>query len=251
VELIGFAARAVSIKNLDNKNIFIIQTIFILVAPAVMAASCYMAFGRILLWIVPSKYQSLRHLWMPARRITPLFVGFDVLSFIIQTVGGAIIASADTIDKENKGKNFVLAGLGIQLACFRFFVIASIRLTVVLRTTLRNESLSTDTNWPLLLGVVNAASATILIRSVYRFIEYALGVHNYLSDHEVFFYCLDALLIFIVVVSYICIHPGQYLPYIGIRRRNASFSKNVGRGLFKGLVRSRTQDPVLLQSVGS
>jgi len=227
VELVGYVGRAVSIKNLDSKGPFIVQIICLLVAPAVMAAACYMAFGRTLLWVVPKPFQSFRHLWMPARRITPLFVTFDDLSFFVQCVGGAIIASADTLSKENKGKNIVLVELGIQLATFGFFVIASIRLTVLLRTKLKNEALPRDMNWPVLLGVINA-STTILIRSIYRFVEYAIGVHNYLSDHEAFFYCLDALLIFAVVVGFIVVHPGMYLSYLGIWRKRQEFSQHVG-----------------------
>jgi hypothetical protein len=239
VELIGYVTRAVSIKHLDERTPFILQTVFLLVSPAVMAAACYMAFGRLIIWVLPPKYQSFRHLWLPARRITPLFVSFDILSFFVQVVGAALVAGADTIDKENNGKNIVLVGLALQLCTFGFFVIASIRLTVLLRTKLRNEPLPRDTNWPLFLGVINAASATILIRSVFRFVEFAIGVHNYLSNHEAFFYCLDALLIFAVVVGFLCVHPGNFLPFIGLRRKTMRFSSNVERGLFSKYSRGR------------
>jgi hypothetical protein len=246
VELIGYITRTISIKHIDNKGLFVIQTIMLLVAPAVMAAACYMAFGRIVLWVVPTQFQTMRYLWMPARRITLLFVTCDVLSFAIQSIGGGIDASADTTAKMNKGKNIILAGLGLQLFTFGFFVIASIRFTVVLRTKLKNESLPQETNWQLFLSIVNLASITILIRSVYRFISFVLGVQNTLADHEVFFYCLDALLIFIVVLAYICIHPGMYLPYLGLRRNKEEFSKNVRRGLFSGLARGKGADSIPL-----
>jgi len=248
VELVGFIARTLSIKNLDNKDLFIIQTVLILIAPAVMAAACYMAFGRIALWILPPKYQAMRHLWLPARRITPIFVTFDILSFFVQGIGGSMIAAADTADKANSGKNVILIGLGIQLFTFGFFVIASVRLTVLLRTKLRNEALPRDTNWPFLLQVINAASVTILIRSIYRFLEYVIGVHNTLSDNEVYFYCLDCLLIFIAVVAFVVVHPGQCLPYMRLRRKGLEFSKNAGRGLFNSFARGRPQDAVLLRS---
>jgi len=248
VELIGFATRALSIKHLDNKSLFIIQTIMLLVAPALMAASCYMAFGRIVLWVVPARFQTLRHLWMPVRRITLLFVSFDVLSFFVQSIGGGIDAGADTTQKMNEGKNVILVGLGLQLLTFGFFVIASIRFTFVLMTRLKDEPLPRETNWRLLLTIINLASLTILIRSVFRFIQFVLGVQNYLANHEVFFYCLDALLIFVVVVAYICVHPGMYLPYIGLKRGKEEFSKNVGRGLFSGMAQGKEVDTIPLDN---
>ncbi|KEF58764.1 uncharacterized protein A1O9_03607 [Exophiala aquamarina CBS 119918] len=244
MELVGYAARAVSTKNLDDRVGFIIQMVFILVAPAVMAASCYMAFGRLVLWIIPPRFQSFRHLWLPARRITPLFVGFDVLSFFIQVVGGVIVSNADTLSRLNLGKNIVLVGLGVQLATFGFFVIATTRLTILLRTQLKNESLPKNRNWTVLLIYINTASGLILLRSVYRFIEYAMGLPNYLASHEVFFYCLDAFIILTVVTGFICIHPGQYIPYIKLRRRAPEFSSNVDKGLFKRVARGGPQGVV-------
>src|SRR5271163_2988233 len=92
-----------------------------------------------------------------------------------------------------------------------------------------------------MLSVVNAASLTILIRSVYRLIEYSIGVHNFLSDHEVFFYCLDAFLILVVVIGFICVHPGMYLPYLGLRRKEMAFSRNANRGIFSGFAAGNTE----------
>jgi len=255
VELVGFAFRSVSVKNLDSRNPFIIQTVMILVAPAVMAASCYMAFGRLAIWVIPPRFQSFRHLWVPARRITPLFVGFDVLSFCVQVVGGSIVASGNTTDRLNLGKNIVLVGLALQLATFGFFVIATARLSILLRTVLKDEPLPKERNWPVFLMWINMASGIILVRSVYRFIEFAIGVSNYLVDHEVFFYCLDVFLILIVVTGFICIHPGQYIPYIKMRRRAPEFSSKVDVGLFKGLAKGRPKRTIEISdhqmSVGS
>jgi len=248
VELLGYISRCISINHLDNTATFIIQTILLLVAPAVMAASCYMAFGRIVLWVVPTNYQSFRHLWMPARHITPLFVSFDVLSFLVQGIGGGVVASANTESQANNGKNIVLVGLAIQLVTFGFFVIASSRFSFLLRSKLRNEALPQDTNWPLFLIIINTSSLIILVRSISRFLQYALGVHNALSDSEAYFYCLDAAPIYLVVVAFICFYPGQYLPYIRLRRNKLEFSKNVGRGLFKNLAAGKKTDYIALSS---
>lgn len=248
MELVGYISRCSSIKHLDDNTTFIIQTILLLIAPAVMAASCYMAFGRVVLWVVPPSYQTFRHLWMPARHITPLFVSFDVLSLLVQGIGGGIVASANTDSQANRGKNIVLIGLGIQLFTFGFFVLASSRFNFLLRSKLRNEALPRDTNWPLLLIIINTSSFIILVRSISRFLQYALGVHNVLSDSEAYFYCLDAVPIYFVVVTFICFYPAQYLPYIRLRRDKLEFSKNVGRGLFKNLAAGKTNDYIVLDS---
>jgi hypothetical protein len=239
VELVGYIARAISIKHLDSKNIFIVQAVMILVAPAVMAAGCYMSFGRVTIWVVPQEFQTVKHLWVPPRRVTPVFVGCDVFSFFIQVVGGAMVAAASSIEKANKGKNIVLVGLGLQLATFGFFVLSSIRLNILLKKQLRNVPLPTERNWQLYLNVVNVANVLILIRTTLRLVEYAMGTSNYLTNHEWFFYCFDSALMFLVAALFLVFHPGYYLPYLGIRRKTQKFSKNSHQGPFSRLAKGR------------
>lgn len=222
---------------LDQRNIFIVQLVFILVAPAVMAAACYMAFGRIVLWVVPPRFQTAKYLWVPARRVTPIFVGFDILSFFVQVAGGAMIAGADTPSRIARGRDVVLAGLGLQLGAFGFFVITSLRLTVLLKTQLRDVSLPKERNWQLFLTVINVANILILIRTVLRLVEYAMGNRNYLLDHEWFFYAFDSVLMLLVVVLFIICHPGHYLPYLGIRRKAQQFSQRADNGPFAKFAR--------------
>jgi len=240
MELVGYVSRAVSVKNLDNRNIFIVQTVMILVAPAVMAAACYMSFGRVTIWVVPKEFQTVRHLWVPPRRVTPVFVGCDILSFFIQVIGGSMVAAANSRDKANRGKNIVLVGLALQLATFGFFVFASVRLNVLLRKQLRDVPLPKERNWQLFLNVVNVANLLILVRTLLRFIEYAMGTYNYLTNHEWFFYCFDSALMFLVAAIFLVFHPGYYLPYLGIRRKEQKFSKNADKGPFSALAKGKS-----------
>lgn len=239
VEFVGYLTRSLAIKNFEDKDVFIVQTVMILVAPAVMAASCYQSFGRIVLWVVPPRFQSTRYLWVPARRITPIFVGGDVFSFFVQVIGGTMIAGANKASNAKLGKNIILAGLGIQLATFGFFAVISLRLSIVLRTQLRDVSLPKERNWQLFLTIINVANLLILIRTLLRLIEYTLGTSNYLLDHEWFFYAFDSAAMLVVVVLFILFHPGHYLPYLGIRRREQQFSKNADEGPFARFAQRR------------
>lgn len=61
---------------------FIMQTVLLLVAPALFAASIYMQLGRIIL-LVHGEKQSI----VPRRWLTKLFVIGDVVSFFAQAIG--------------------------------------------------------------------------------------------------------------------------------------------------------------------
>ena len=137
-----------------------------------------------------------------------------------------MLAGADTSTKQTRGKNVILVGLAIQMATFGFFVLASIRFSFFLRSTLKGVPLPAERNWRLFLRIINAASVIILIRTVARFIEFVIGVNNYLSEHEWFFYVFDSTLMWLVAAVFAVAHPGYFLPYLGIRRKHKEFSKH-------------------------
>ena len=242
MEVVGYIARIISATDLSNRTPFIIQSVLILVAPAVMAAACYMAFGRLIIWVVPAKLQSFKQLWVPVRRLTPFFVGFDVFSFFVQAAGASMLAYAEDEPAFDSGRRIVLLGLLVQLIMLGLFCVAGVRLVLLLRGRLASESLPTDTNWQKFLKAILAAAGLILFRSIYRFIEYLLGRGNVLLTHEVYLYLLDALPIVLVTAVFIDFHPAQFLPYINIRRREPAFSRNQSRSLFPQRVRKTQQN---------
>lgn len=150
-----------------------------------------------------------------------------------------MVAAASSKSKANTGKNVVLVGLGLQLATFGFFVFATARLSHMLRTKLRNASLPKEKNWQMFLSVINVANLLILIRTLLRLVEYAMGTSNYLTNHEWFFYVFDATLMFLVAVIFLIFHPGYYLPYLGLRRRELKFSQKADKGPLSKLAQGR------------
>ncbi|EHL02931.1 putative protein RTM1 [Glarea lozoyensis 74030] len=93
-EVIGYASRAASPSNADNFALFILQTLGILLAPILFAASVYMILGRLIRATGAESYALIRVNW-----ITKIFVGGDILCFAIQAGGGGILAGADTKSK--------------------------------------------------------------------------------------------------------------------------------------------------------
>lgn len=63
-------------------NPYIIQSVLLLVAPALFAASIYMELGRIVLMVEGERALFIRRTWL-----TKIFVAGDVLSFLMQSSG--------------------------------------------------------------------------------------------------------------------------------------------------------------------
>ncbi|KAK7414924.1 hypothetical protein QQX98_006249 [Neonectria punicea] len=113
-EVVGYGAR-ISARSKTNKIMpFVIQNMFILIAPALLAASVYMTLGRIITSVRAEKYSMIR-----PTRLTKTFVTGEILSFMIQ--GGS--AGLMVIQKPGLaewGERIVIIGLMVQVSCLPF-----------------------------------------------------------------------------------------------------------------------------------
>ncbi|KAH7194978.1 RTA1 like protein-domain-containing protein [Fusarium oxysporum] len=180
---------------------FIVQAIPILVAPALFAASIYIILGR-LIRIVEASHLSL----VPVQWVTRIFVTGDVIAFSLQAGGGGV-QSAGTLDLYEVGEKIIIAGLFVQIVIFGFFVMTSVLFHYRLRRSPTPESLRGDVPWARYLYVLYASSFLILVRSIFRAVEYLQGNKGYLISHEILLYIFDAILMTfvmaILLVSYV------------------------------------------------
>jgi hypothetical protein len=121
------------------------------------------------------------------------------------------------------GQNIITGGLGIQVLFFGLFIVVAGIFNYRLRAapSLRSKQLSVP--WQSYLYVLYGASFLILIRSVFRIVEYVIGQDGYLLDHEIFLYIFDALLMFSSMVLFNVYHPSRII--------NKQALKNQGRDL--------------------
>lgn len=212
VEFIGYVARAAAPDKTDNLILFIIQSIFILVAPALFAASIYMVLGRL-----ARSVHGERHLVIAPRWLTRVFVCGDVFSFLVQSSGGGLMA-ADSFPQKT-AENIILAGLIIQIVLFGFFVVTAVLFHVRMRRWPSAASASASgvpagagastVPWERILVMLYVASVLIMVRSVFRVIEYVMGKDGYPLQHEWTLYIFDALLMALTMAIFVWWYPGR------------------------------------------
>ncbi|KXT02304.1 hypothetical protein AC578_196 [Pseudocercospora eumusae] len=201
-EIIGYCGRAASASESPDWTLgpYCIQSLFLLVAPALFAASIYMELARIVLMVDADHLLFIRRTWL-----TRLFVGGDCFSFLMQASGGGMMAGSG--DMINIGEKLVLGGLGLQIIFFGLFVIAGVVFHVRARKNPTPKCKKMP--WQRHLFSMYIVSILIFIRSIVRLTEYGQGFNGYIISREWYLYVFDACMMLLAMITMNIIHPSE------------------------------------------
>ncbi|RDW57607.1 hypothetical protein BP6252_13689 [Coleophoma cylindrospora] len=203
-ELIGYAARTSAHNQTGALMPYIIQSVLLLVAPALFAASIYMTLGRIIRCVRGEKYSIIRVNWL-----TKIFVIGDVLSFVVQSGGAGFMVEGDNA---TTGQNIVVGGLFVQIIMFGLFVVTTTIFHLRMRRYPTTESYNVEAPWKSTLHMLYGVSVLIMIRSIFRVVEYVSGQNGYPLTHEWTVYIFDAVLMLMVTGAFYYWYPSKVIP---------------------------------------
>jgi hypothetical protein len=141
--------------------------------------------------------------------------------------GGGIQATG-TASALETGARLVVGGLFVQLFFFGCFIFVAVHFDVAMRRSpappaatsppqpsYHSTSAPAATPWRKHLLALYVASALIMVRSVFRVVEYLQGFSGYLLSHEVYLYVFDAVLMVCVLGISNLVHPSEVAAFIG------------------------------------
>lgn len=132
-------------------------------------------------------------------------------------LGGGILATAKQDKKKaDAGNNIIIGGLVLQLLWFAIFVVVAAVFHRRLAASPTSRAQQPGIRWRSYLITLYVASGLIMIRSLFRVVEYVQGNNGYLLSLEVYLYIFDALMMFVTVSWFNWRHPGE----IGLLLRN-------------------------------
>ncbi|BFZ64824.1 hypothetical protein YB2330_005977 [Saitoella coloradoensis] len=212
MESIGYGARIPLARDpAGSATLFKCMDACVIIAPIFYAAAEYVFLGRLM------NYVGRQHSLLPPTLISYIFVASDVVSLCIQIAGAVILLSVDqgssTLAQINaayeKGNNVLMAGLAVNLASFAIFCL---QITYFDIHTRRHPS-SPRKSWRPFLYVLYTSCFFVLVRQIYRVIEFSQGWTGYLPTHEAYFYGFDTLMILLAGVVYVGWgFPGRWVP---------------------------------------
>ncbi|KAJ9148589.1 RTA1-domain-containing protein [Pleurostoma richardsiae] len=201
-ELIGWAGRTWSAKCPYNNDAFIMQITTLIIAPVFFSAALYVLLGILIL-------QLGRHTsWLSAKWYAIVFCACDIISLVIQAIGGGMASSES--DKPNgntkPGTDIMVGGIVFQLGTMTLFALFFVDF---LR---RIRGMSVPRNIKLVLIAMVVSFVMIYIRSVYRTVELLQGWDGYLITHEGYFIGLDAAIMVVAVAVLLALDPASLIP---------------------------------------
>lgn len=176
IECIGYGGRLMMNHNPWSDTGFKIQIVCLIFAPSFIAGGLYLTFKHLIRYLGP-EYSRLK-----PELYTWIFIGCDLISIILQAVGGGVSASASKGSANfqnilNIGNRTIIAGIAFQVAtmgvCGLFaldFAFRYWRHTKTSTTTggTRSHPFHGNNKALVFCGAVVLAFVLVLIRCIYR-----------------------------------------------------------------------------------
>ncbi|OCK85354.1 RTA1-domain-containing protein [Lepidopterella palustris CBS 459.81] len=224
LEVGGYIARAVSSRKVSSVSPYAISSTLIILAPIFVAAGNYLLIGRLICTVLDANKH--RIFGIRADRITKTFVWCDVASCMIQASGSGIASSGNWSGSNAKvGTSVLITGLSTQVATFVWFLAV---IVAFWRNTKHHTKSDAPPGWRKVLHAIYVSSALILIRCVYRVIEFALGIHGYPFTHEWVFYVFETLPMLPAISIFCFYHPARILEKSGGLGKTMNSDPGVG-----------------------
>ncbi|KAF2159537.1 hypothetical protein M409DRAFT_30012 [Zasmidium cellare ATCC 36951] len=203
-EVAGFAVRAAAHDRTTDVGLFAAQQSLIVLAPLWIAGGIYLICGRIMAAVSKKR----RIFGIPVRRIALIFVTCDIVTLLVQVSGTSIAAGVEWEGSQaDVGSHIITGGLAAQTVTLVFFI------AIIVNFAGARLPFAAKRNVHWLPGFRSAfwSSLMILLRCVYRLIEFAMGVDGYLFEHEWPFYVIEALPMAVAVCGLALVYPPHYL----------------------------------------
>lgn len=163
------------------------------------------------------------HFYSPTRKVlifSPsilalIFVTLDILSFIIQLVGGGMAGPGASPEAAKKGLDIYMGGIGMQEGFIALFLGLVVKFHLDQLQAERARRLAADkmSGWRWMVSALYFSLLAITVRIIYRLAEFSggLGHSNALPSNEPLLYVLESAPMWLAVLVWNIIHPGRYI----------------------------------------
>ncbi|EIM86536.1 uncharacterized protein STEHIDRAFT_139394 [Stereum hirsutum FP-91666 SS1] len=220
---LGYILRVVYIGSPFSIGLYSITALLVLLSPCAFLATNYVTLTHLSNSLGDDVVA--RCLLIRSSRLVRFFVWSDVITFFVQAGGSGLTSTASLA---TIGSDVAIVGLALQLASYVLFTMVllifgyrvrqhfpEVWMQVdVAKTSEKNFSLvarGPAPDWRVLYGVLCVTSVGIIVRSIFRLLEFIGGYDGFLMTHEGYFFCLDALPLWLAMSIYCFVWPPRFI----------------------------------------
>ncbi|KZL79386.1 rta1 domain-containing protein [Colletotrichum incanum] len=218
-EVTAFILRTLGSRDQQQIGYQIGGQLLFLLAPLWINAFAYMLSARLVYFVLPDQ----KVIGIKALALTKIFVTMDVLCFLVQAVGGAMMSNTEVSSDDpilRTGQQVYMSGCGLQLAFIVVFCGLMGRFYVKMRWAQRFDL--DVKRIRAMVWVMYVVLVLIIIRIIFRLVEFGPGadIDNPILANENYAFGLDALPMVLALVLLNIMHPG-----IVLRGENSEFPR--------------------------
>jgi hypothetical protein len=147
--------------------------------------------------------------------LTVIFVSLDILSFIIQLIGGGMTGPGSAPETVRHGLDIYMGGIGMQQFFISIFLLLAVKFHCEMAEAENSRHINTPSKpgWKRMIFALYASLAAITARIIFRLVEFSGGVgpNNRIIHKEFFAYALDAMPMLVAISAWNISHPGRWL----------------------------------------
>ncbi|KIW23461.1 uncharacterized protein PV07_11655 [Cladophialophora immunda] len=210
----GWSIRIASIHNLASIPLYAVSASYIVISPIFVCATLYLLLTRLIRTTLPAADHNDNNnqqvfFRIPPRWLGRIFITSDIFSFLTQCSGSGIASSGNWEgDLKTVGTNVLLVGLSLQLATFSVFLVV---LGKYVKRVSRDKDAGLNPRVRKVVWAVWIAGFWVQVRSVYRVVEFGMGIDGYPFTHEWCLYVLEAVPMFIALTVLALYHPVKFM----------------------------------------
>jgi hypothetical protein len=181
------------------------------IGPAFLSASIYSCLGRIVI-VYGESFSRLR-----PSTYSKIFIPCDIVSLILQAVGGALASTADNQTSLNRGTNIMIGGLSFQVFSLLLFMGLCVDIMLSIHSAGKSGKFSLNPDcahirsrgiFTFFLYAIGISTVAIFVRSVFRVAELSKGFHGPLDNQQITYMVLEGVMIILAVTVLTIGHPG-------------------------------------------
>ena len=118
LEFLGYLGRVLSFADMTDFNYYILQLVCLTLSPVFLMAGIYFLFGQLV--VIHGRHYS----WLKPMYYSYIFVTCDVISLVVQAIGGGLSAvAASEYEDVHPGTYTMIAGIAFQVFSMSIFLL--------------------------------------------------------------------------------------------------------------------------------